>query len=196
MEKTIIEYLNKAEKLKSTLRHNWTSTGRQESSAEHTWRIALFFIILQEIYHLDVDPYKMLKMIIIHDLPEITSGDIAGWMKDVDPEKHKTHKELEQKNAKNVFSGLPEKLSEELFSLFEEFESSSSKEGKLGKALDRIESQLQHLEAGEHTWSKEEKGEHMLNYPEEALKNLGNENISNIWKIIRKDIEKITYQNS
>ena len=35
----MIKFLNVAEKLKCELRHSWLSSGRQESVAEHTWRM-------------------------------------------------------------------------------------------------------------------------------------------------------------
>jgi len=37
--KDIIKFLNVAEKLKCELRHSWTSSMRQESVAEHSWRL-------------------------------------------------------------------------------------------------------------------------------------------------------------
>ncbi|CEQ26034.1 HD domain-containing protein [Paraclostridium sordellii] len=38
---TLLEILTVAEKLKCNTRHSWTSSGRHESVAEHSWRIAL-----------------------------------------------------------------------------------------------------------------------------------------------------------
>ena len=36
------DFIKEAEGLKSTLRTAWTAEGRQESTAEHSWRLALF----------------------------------------------------------------------------------------------------------------------------------------------------------
>ena len=43
----ILRFLNIAEKLKCELRHSWTSSNRQESVAEHSWRLCLFTFILK-----------------------------------------------------------------------------------------------------------------------------------------------------
>ena len=37
----IFNFLHKIENLKSTYRYNKTSTGEKESSADHSWRLAL-----------------------------------------------------------------------------------------------------------------------------------------------------------
>ena len=45
------EYLDlmyKMETLKCTPRHSWTSTGRRESVAEHTWRLALMAYFIKD----------------------------------------------------------------------------------------------------------------------------------------------------
>ncbi len=96
----LLMFLHEAEKLKSTLRHNWTTSGRQEDSSQHVWRASLFFIIANELFHFDVDPYKTLMMLIIHDLPELKYGDIAGFIKDTDAQKHLEHKKREAEAAR------------------------------------------------------------------------------------------------
>lgn len=62
-----IEFLNTVEKLKCNTRHSWTSSGRRESVAEHTWRLSLMALLCADEYpHLDIN--KVIKMCIIHDL--------------------------------------------------------------------------------------------------------------------------------
>lgn len=189
-EETIIDFLNCVEQLKSTLRHNWTKAGRQESSAEHTWRIAIFFLLVQDFYGLDVDYIKTIKMILIHDIPEIVDGDIPAFIRDVPGGKF--YKTIENENAKTVFSALPEPFSTEYSDLYFEFEKGDTKEAKLAQALDKIESQLQHLNSGSSYWTKEEIGDHMLNYPNKALSKLKDTRIQKIWDLIKNDLEKLT----
>lgn len=43
-----LEILSVAEKLKSRTRHSYTSDGRHESVAEHSWRIALMAMLLNQ----------------------------------------------------------------------------------------------------------------------------------------------------
>ena len=37
----LLKFMSIAEKLKCTTRHSWTSSNRQESVAEHSWRLCL-----------------------------------------------------------------------------------------------------------------------------------------------------------
>lgn len=48
------DFIKEAEGLKSTLRTAWTAEGRQESTAEHSWRLALFAgVMCREFPELD-----------------------------------------------------------------------------------------------------------------------------------------------
>lgn len=187
-EKKIINFLEAIEPLKSTLRHNWTKSGRQESSAEHTWRVSVFLMVIQDLLKFDINFEKTLKMVLIHDIPELVDGDIPGFIKE---KSLKKHQDDESKNAKKIFDKLPESIGKEYLDFFLEFEKGESPEARVALALDRIESQLQHLESGYKYWSKDEAGEHMLNFPNEAIKKLNNKKIQNIWDIIRVEIQKI-----
>jgi putative hydrolase of HD superfamily len=183
-----------AEKLKSTLRHNWMTSGRQEDSSQHSWRSALFFIIANELFEFkDIDAYKTLTMLVIHDLPEATFGDIPAFEKDINLDAHTKHKLREQQAARELFAKLPTSLAEKLTLLHEEFESGETPEARLAQALEKIESQLQHQESGPKYWSNEERGDHMLHYPDKALEKLNNTDIQNIWNIIYNKIYALTY---
>lgn len=63
----VLNVVNLGEKLKSELRHSWLSNGRQESVAEHTWRVSLMAMLIEPYLDQEIDTAKMLKMIIIHD---------------------------------------------------------------------------------------------------------------------------------
>ena len=65
----LLEILHTAERLKDVTRHSYTSGGRHESVAEHSWRITLMaFLLRDEFPELDMD--KVLRMCLIHDLGE------------------------------------------------------------------------------------------------------------------------------
>lgn len=190
-EEKLYLFLTEMEKLKSTLRHCWTRDGRHESSAEHSWRIAVFFMLADDMFDLKVVFKKLMKMILLHDAPELGYGDIPGFIKDQDPVRHKAHKDREALFAKKLFGMLPPKIAQEYVALFEEFEEGKSEEAKVGKALDRLETMLQHLEGGIETWSEEEKGEHMLHYPDNAVNALNNPHISKIWDMMYKKLKEL-----
>lgn len=188
MEQKIVEFLQTIEPLKSTLRHNWSKSGRRESSAEHIWRTAVFFIVANDLIKFKVSPLKVLKMLLIHDIPELVDDDIPAFMREKNEKKHVRREKI---NAAKIFARLPKPLDKEYTQLFSEFEAGKTPEAKVAKTIDRIESQLQHTDSGPQYWSKEEIGSHMLNFPNQALKNLNNKQMNKIWEIIKEEIKKI-----
>src|SRR5258705_3693395 len=72
---SILKVLTLAERLKFELRHSYTSSGRQESVAEHTWRMSLMAVLIEPLLKQKVDTARLLKMIILHDLVEAEARD-------------------------------------------------------------------------------------------------------------------------
>lgn len=182
----IITFLHEAEKLKNTLRHSWTSAGRQESTAEHTWRLLLLFVLLDDLAEFSVDSQRVMKILLVHDLAELVHGDVPGFEKAKD-EKHLAQLR-EHEAAVSLFSLLPDPLQGELLSLFEEYERGEIKEAKVAKALDKIETLLQHLEAGIDHMKPEEMGDPTLNYATKAVDILDNPSVNEIWQWLREEL--------
>jgi putative hydrolases of HD superfamily len=148
----ILELIKLGEKLKSEMRHSWLSNGRQESVAEHTWRVSLMAMLMESYLTEKVDSAKLLKMIIIHDLVEAEAGDIPAFdtMKD---SAVKEQKELnERKSIERIRDMLDNPLGKELYELWHEFEEKETYEAKVANALDKLEAQIQHNEADISTW--------------------------------------------
>ena len=83
----LIEILSVAERLKDAVRHSYTSGGRRESVAEHSWRITLMAYFVSDEFP-EADLLKIMKMCLIHDLGEAFTGDIPAFEKtDKDSEK-------------------------------------------------------------------------------------------------------------
>ncbi len=76
----LLQALHTAEKLKDTTRHCYTSGGRHESVAEHSWRIALMAYWLRDAFP-EADMDKVIRMCLIHDLGECFTGDIPAFDK-------------------------------------------------------------------------------------------------------------------
>ena len=57
----LLQALHTAEKLKDTTRHCYTSGGRHESVAEHSWRIALMAYWIRDEFP-DADMDKVIRM--------------------------------------------------------------------------------------------------------------------------------------
>ncbi len=186
----ILDFLHQIEQAKSTLRHNWTTTGRQEDIAAHMWRVAVLCMLMNELKEHSLDSYKTLCMLLVHDIPEIVHGDIPGFRKG------KKDRVTEEEAAKQVFSTLPSPIGDEWFGLYVEFEKDETPEAHLANALDKIETMLQHAESGPRYWVDEERGDHMLHYPDKAVEKLHDPDIEAIWKNILNDLERMNYSNT
>ena len=81
----LLETLHIAERLKDELRHCDTSKGRRESVAEHSWRIALMALFMQDEFP-ELDINKVIRMCLIHDLGECFTGDIPTFLKTAEDE--------------------------------------------------------------------------------------------------------------
>ena len=78
-QRKLIEFMIVIEKLKCNTLHSWTSSGRQKSVAEHSWRCAVMALLCAGEYP-DIDINKVVKMILIHDLGEAVTGDISSFL--------------------------------------------------------------------------------------------------------------------
>jgi putative hydrolases of HD superfamily len=148
----ILEIIKLGEKLKFELRHSWLSNGRQESVAEHTWRVSLMAILIQPYLTKKVNTSRLLKMIIIHDLVEAEAGDIPAFdtMDNHAAKEKKTLNEI--KSIEKIRDTLGDPLGNELYNLWFEFENKETYEAKVANALDKLEVQIQHNEADLSTW--------------------------------------------
>lgn len=164
-QQKILNFLHQAEKLKTVLRHSWLSSGRRESVAEHTWRMALmamvFYRYLEKKNRLSLE--KVLKMVLVHDLSEIYAGDVPAWKKY--RINNKGWKKARHKKELTAISKLVEPLlsvqQKEIMGLWLEFEALKTKEAKFVRALDMIEGNIQHNEAPLKTWNK---GDHRIHF--------------------------------
>lgn len=137
----VLQFLRDAEQLKNTLRTAWTSNGRWESTAEHTWRLCLMALLLEEHYsHLDM--LKVIKLCIIHDLAEAIGGDISALEQHPGLDKSA----IERRDLESLIAPLDNILQNEILDLWLEYDNASTEEARLAKALDKIETLLQHTQ--------------------------------------------------
>lgn len=142
---TLLEFMSLAEKLKCNTRHSWTSSGRHESVAEHTYRLCVFsWLVKEEFPECDMD--KVLKMCLFHDIGEAVTGDIPSF------EKKKSDETKENQEIDKIVEMLPDKHREELRALIKELRENKTMEAKVVHALDKMEAVIQHNEASLNTW--------------------------------------------
>ena len=135
----IIEFLRAAEQLKNTTRTSWTSSGLQETVAAHTWRLCLMSLVFEKEFA-GVDYAKLVKICIIHDLGEAIGGDISAVKQQGQPSKA----EQERADLLQLLRPLPAHLREEITALWDEYEAAVTPEAKIAKALDKLETIMQH----------------------------------------------------
>ncbi len=154
-----IDFLGKIEKLKCNTRHSWTSTGRRESVAEHSWRLAVMAMLCSDEYP-EINIEKVIKMCLVHDFGEAITGDIPSF--------YKTETDIDKENdaLSELISTLPQEHFCELSVLFQEIEDQTTPEAKLFKSLDNLEAVISHNEANIKTWLPLEFKENLI-YGEE-----------------------------
>ncbi|MEG2909809.1 MAG: HD domain-containing protein, partial [Erysipelotrichaceae bacterium] len=141
----LLSFLSVVEKLKSNTRHSWTSEGKQESVAAHSWRLSLFALLIKdEVVDVDID--KVIKMCIVHDFGEAITGDIPSFLKS------EQHDEIESNAVYELLKTLPQSKCDELTTLFQEMDAQKTREARLYKALDKMEAVIQHNESDLSTW--------------------------------------------
>lgn len=143
--RAFLDFLSIAEKLKCNTRHSYTSSGRHESVAEHSWRLALMAYLVKDEFP-DVNIDRVIQMCLFHDMGEAVTGDIPAF------EKTKQDEAVEDSAVSQLLEHLPEPYYGEVGELFREMQEQQTTEAKLYKALDKLEALIQHNEADLSTW--------------------------------------------
>lgn len=141
----LLDALTVAERLKDTTRHCYTSEGRHESVAEHSWMMTLMAFFMRDEFP-EVDMEKVIRMCIIHDLGECFTGDIPTFEKTA-------ANEITEENLLNSWvDSLPGNYAEEMRNLYEEMAERKTPEAKVYKAIDGLEALIQHNLSDLSTW--------------------------------------------
>ncbi|MGE5925818.1 MAG: HD domain-containing protein [Gemmatimonadota bacterium] len=135
----VLAFLREAERLKTVRRSGWTSAGEQESVAEHTWRLCLMALVLYD-RDTTVDLGRLLRICLVHDLGEAIGGDIPA------PEQRGSKSAEERDDLLALLAPLPPSVREDIVSLWDDYESGGSREARLAKGLDKLETILQHTQ--------------------------------------------------
>ena len=136
-----LEFMRELEKLKTVTRMNRTlDPGRQENSAEHSWHTATIALLLHGYLPPNTDINRVVKMILIHDIVEIDTGDTYLY----DEEKREQATLKEAIAAKRLFGLLPEPHNREFLSLWKEFEAKDTLEAKAASVLDALQPLINH----------------------------------------------------
>lgn len=135
----LLAFLRGAERLKTVTRTAWTSEGGRESTAEHTWRLGLFALSLRPWFP-ELDFERVLAMALVHDLGEALHGDISAPAQAGAPPKA----EQERRDLVQLLGPAPAAVRDRVLALWEEYEAAATPEARFVKAVDKLETILQH----------------------------------------------------
>jgi putative hydrolases of HD superfamily len=144
-----LRFIMEVDRLKTVLRGSRLADGsRHENTAEHSWHLTLCALVLQEYAAGPVDINRVVKMLILHDVVEIESGDTSLF----DIEQGVTQAQREQAAASRLFGLLPGDQGATFRALWEEFETIGTVDARFAKALDRFQPILLDHAVGGGTW--------------------------------------------
>ncbi len=144
-----LTFLRNADQLKSVLRASrLIDDSRRENSAEHSWHIMLYALVLAEHADSGVSIDRVLRMLLLHDLVEIDAGDapIHGQVDQA------AMAAKEAAAAERLFGLLPPDQGREFRALWDEFEAAETSDARFAKAVDRFQTPIANLANGGGTW--------------------------------------------
>jgi putative hydrolase of HD superfamily len=121
---------------------------RAETSAEHSWHLALTALVLEDYAGPTVQILRVLRMLLVHDVVEVDCGDVPIY----DSDGRAAVAEAEEIAARRLFGLLPESDASNLLSLWREFEDAESDDARFARALDRLQPVLVHWAGGGVVW--------------------------------------------
>jgi len=135
----VLAFIRAAERLKDTYRSGWTSSGARDNVAGHSWRLCLMAMVFQPRFP-EADLARLLEICIVHDLGEAMRGDIPAPKQAALGDKSTG----ERADFLALLEPLPANLRDRLIARWDEYEAASTLEAQLAKALDKLETIIQH----------------------------------------------------
>lgn len=146
-----IEFIVELDRMKTILRQTSLITeDRREDDAQHSWHISVMAMILSEYANEKIDTFKVIKMLLIHDLVELYAGDTFCYDKEANQDK----RERELAAADKIFGMLSESKGKELRELWDEFEEEKTSEALFAASMDRLQPMLNNYHNVGGTWQK------------------------------------------
>ncbi|KPV62338.1 MAG: hypothetical protein AOA66_1370 [Candidatus Bathyarchaeota archaeon BA2] len=133
----LVKFFETTGRLKRTPRSGWVEVGIQkpESVADHTFRTSVLCMICSDLE--DLDELKLLRMALVHDLPEAILGDLTPSRKTIGS------KEEENVAMNQILSLLPKEQREKCMTDWNEYQEGKTREAKAVRQLEKLEMALQ-----------------------------------------------------
>lgn len=146
-----LRFLLELDRLKQVMRRSRVDGGsRRENSAEHSWHLAMFALVLAEHAPEAVDVSRVVAMLLVHDIVEIDAGDTYIY----DTAGRATQGEREARAADRIFGLLPEDQRRRVRELWDEFEAMATPESRFAKAMDRLQPLLLNAASAGVSWQE------------------------------------------
>ena len=141
--KELYKFIQLVQQMKVEKRDVFMPDKSPESVADHTASAAILAWTLLSYSDRNLDKYKVLMMVLFHDLPEAITGDYNCY--DVSTGKLSADEKMqgEQVAVAQFATLLPTPSRKEFLEIFAEYEAQSSVESRFAKAIDRIETMIQ-----------------------------------------------------
>ncbi len=142
-----IRFVVELDRLKQVLRRTVvTDATRRENTAEHSWHVAMMALVLADTADEPVEPMRVARLLLVHDIVEIDAGDTFVY----DTDGQETKAARERAAAERLFGLLPDDQGDELRACWVEFEDGTTAEARFARALDRLQPMLlNHASAGQ-----------------------------------------------
>ena len=183
----LVDFFTETNKLKQTIRYSSCPKKVQESTAGHSWQVALMAPIIAQEFNIKVNVQHAMEIALVHDLAEkVLKKDFdsyliaTGVLKESD--KDKSEKE-EMERIKNKFS-----FGNKIYSLWQEYEENKTPEAKFVKALDKLESHIHVIQRGMSGASRDD-GRHQALYADNAVREMSE--LKPFLKSIKKRLKSI-----
>jgi putative hydrolases of HD superfamily len=144
-----LDFLRHIDQLKNVIRQSsLIDQSRKENTAEHSWHLGVYALVLAEYAQGSVDVSRVVRMLLIHDIVEIDAGDTPLNQ----PHDAAEQYEREHRGAQRIFGLLPPEQTQEFRMLWEEFEAAESTDAQFAKSLDRLQPLVHNVATGGGSW--------------------------------------------
>jgi putative hydrolase of HD superfamily len=178
-----IDFIIELEKLKTINRENYTlDKNRKENSAEHSWHIAIMALLFEdEFQSTKIDFFKIVKMLLIHDIVEIDAGDTCLYNENLN--KNKSYSETTA--AQRIFGLLPKEKKDEFINLWNEFENRKTNEAIIAASIDNLQPLINHVVTAKDNYNPLNIKKSKVFEKKEFIKNAS----ENLWQIAKQFID-------
>lgn len=145
----IVDFILELDKLKGVTRKTKPlDLDRYENSAEHSWQLAMLAASASHFAPEPVDIDRVIRMLLVHDIGEIDTGDTLVYVQGGWDERH--HAELAA--VTRIFGLLPDGRGDPFLALWIEFNAGATAESKFAQAIDRAMPVLLNLANNGQSW--------------------------------------------